>query len=379
MSIIKKKSKQSEVESQLQELLKVNDLETILKAARSVFNLTTNPEGVKETRVNNLTLEDAVNKFYSSAKFMNYTVSTQESYKYEIKQLLSFLSSKGLNRSLLFENIIYPTQTLVEYINSYCKKSTRNKKAAFLRAFIKTTTSEFYDNNKEDFQTSLKIDWDSNDLPKFYTKEQIKELLVLSKYTSNGLRNYTILCVFIGTALRISELVGIQIADIDIENEMVMVRRKRNKGVKKPAYIQRDSFEILLRYINFIYGHLDEDWKRLKEKHGDLFVFSGLNQGTHITERAVRDMIKSLVKQASSISEEEAERLSVHNFRHSFAVHGIRSGINIFAMMDLMGHKTINALQQYTKQTNDQLKEDIERHPLSKVVIDIKQKGEYKK
>lgn len=377
MSIIRKKSKQSEVESQLQELLNVNDLETILKAAKSVFDLTTNQEDAKEKSKIAMTLEDAVNKFYSSAKFMNYTASTKESYKYEIKQLLSFLNNKGKNSGMLFEDVIYPTQTLVEYINSYDKKSTRNKKAAFLRAFIKTTTSAFYDNNIDDFQNSLKIDWDNNDLPKFYTKEQIRELLILSKNTSNGLRNYTILCVFIGTALRISELVGIQIKDIDIDNEMLLVRRKRNKGVKKPAYIQRDSFEILLRYINFMYGHLEEDWKKLKDKYGDLFVFSGLNENSHITERAVRDMIKQLVKQADSISEEEAERLSVHNFRHSFAVHGIRSGINIFAMMDLMGHKTINALQQYTKQTNDQLKEDIERHPLSKVVIDFKQKGDF--
>ncbi|PLS18190.1 hypothetical protein CVD28_07825 [Bacillus sp. M6-12] len=378
MSIIRKKSKQSEVESQLQELLNVNDLETILKAAKSVFNLTTNLEDEKEVKVSKITLEDAVHKFYSSSKYMNYSASTKESYKYEIKQLLSFLSIKGWNTNTLFEDVIYPTQTLVEYINSYEKKSTRNKKAAFLRAFIKTTTREVYEKNKEDFQSSLKIDWESNDLPKFYTKEQIRELLVLSKSTSNGLRNYTILCVFIGTALRISELVGLQIKDVDINNEMIMVRRKRNKGVKKPAYIQRDSFEILLRYINFMHGHLEEDWKKLKDKHGDLFVFSGLKEDSHITERAVRDMIKQLVKQAASISEEEAERLSVHNFRHSFAVHGIRSGINIFAMMDLMGHKTINALQQYTKQTNDQLKEDIERHPLSKVVIEFKQKGDFK-
>lgn len=360
----------------LQELLNVNDIETILKTAKSVFNLTTNQEKAEEAIVDKITLEDAVNKFYSSSKFMNYSASTKESYKYEIKQLLYFLNSKGLDKSKLFENIIFPTQSLVEYINSYDKKSTRNKKAAFLRAFIKTTTREFYENNKEDFQSSLEIDWDSNDLPKFYTKEQLRELLILSKNTNNGLRNYTILCVFIGTALRISELVGIQIKDIDIDNEMVMVRRKRNKGIKKAAYIQRDSFEILLRYINFMYGHLEEDWKRLKDKHGDMFVFSGFNSDSHITERAVRDMIKNLVRQAESISEEESERLSVHNFRHTFAVHGIRSGINIFAMMDLMGHKTISALQQYTKQTNDQLKEDIERHPLSKVVIDFHRKGE---
>ncbi|MGJ9458515.1 tyrosine-type recombinase/integrase [Oceanobacillus sp. CF4.6] len=87
-------------------------------------------------------------------------------------------------------------------------------------------------------------------------------------------------------------------------------------------------------------------------------------------------MIKNLIKEAETITEEEAERLSVHNFRHSFAVYGIRSGINIFAMMDLMGHKTINALQQYTKQTNDQLKEDIERHPFGKDVLDFHQRGE---
>ncbi|MFP3360431.1 tyrosine-type recombinase/integrase, partial [Planococcus sp. SIMBA_143] len=89
--------------------------------------------------------------------------------------------------------------------------------------------SDLYDMNREDFQSSLKIDWDNNELPKFYTKEQLKELLILSKSTNNGLRNYTIICVFIGTALTISELVEIQITNIDFDNELIMVRRKRNK------------------------------------------------------------------------------------------------------------------------------------------------------
>ncbi|WP_143522884.1 tyrosine-type recombinase/integrase, partial [Pseudomonas sp. 2822-15] len=77
----------------------------------------------------------------------------------------------------------------------------------------------------------------------------------------------------------------------------------------------------------------------------------------------VRGMVKSLAKKAKTISDDEAQKLSVHNFRNSYAVYGIRSGINLYAMMKLMGHSTVTSLKPYAEQSRDQIKFDMEKNP----------------
>lgn len=370
MTFKREVSKKRSAESVIQQLLESHDIEHLQLATISVLGISVDggkAENELENLLQNLTFEESILRFKASSKFKGFAKTTISSYEYEIKIISNFISKRFGTIDLLLTEIIYPTSTLLDYIGQYNNR-TRAKKAAFLRTFIKTVVREFYLLNKEDFDGTLKVDWNKEGLPRFYNLEQLKELLLLSKDTAFGLRNFTIISVFLGTALRISELVGIQLSDIDFEEEVIMVRRKRKKNKLVPAYIQQDALKVIMNYINFMYGHLAEDWKELKSHYGDLYVFSSTGGNTALTDRAVRGMVKSIAKKAKSISDDQLENLSVHNFRHSYAVYGLRSGINLYAMMDLMGHSSVQSLKPYAEQTRNQLKEDMEKNPIAKLI-----------
>lgn len=369
MTFNRKISKEGSAEAALQQLLESHDIEHLQLAALNVFGTSDQAEHESESSFQHVTVEDSIQQFFGSSKFREFAETTQDTYRCEVKLFCDFLYRKFGTLDLSLTEVIYPTSILLDYVEGPgLSNNTKVKKAAFLRTFIKTIVNEFYLLNKESFDGTLKVDWDRDGLPRFYNIEQLKELLQLSKETAFGLRNFTIISVFLGTALRISELVGIQIKDIDLESEVIYVRRKRKKHKLVPAFIQHDALKVLMGYINFVYGHLEEDWKEFKTNHGELYVFSSTSGKTALTERAVRGMVKNLAKSAKSFSDDERINLSVHNFRHSYAVYGIRSGINLYAMMRLMGHSTVSSLEPYAKQTGDQLKEDMEKNPISQLI-----------
>jgi integrase/recombinase XerD len=370
MTFNKEVSKQGSALVAIQQLLEMHNMEDLQMAALSVLDLSGDTDNTdQENSFQTLTVEESIELFYGSSKFKSLADTSKDTYEYEGKLFCDFISKRFGTLDVLLTEVIYPTSLLLDYINqSEFSNNTTAKKAAFLRTFIKTVVREFYLLNKEDFNGTLKVDWNKEGLPRFYNLEQLKELLLLSKETAFGLRNYTIISVFLGSALRVSELVGITLSDIDLEEEMIMVRRKRKKKKLLPAYIQRDALNVLMKYIDFMYGHLAEDWKELKSNYGEFYVFSSTGGTTAMTDRAVRGMVKSLAKKAQSISDDEAENLSVHNFRHSYAVYGIRSGINLYAMMNLMGHSSVTSLKPYAQQSREQIKEDMEKNPIAKLL-----------
>jgi integrase/recombinase XerD len=370
MTYNQKVSKQGSAQVAIQQLLELHNMEELQMAALSVLGLSGDTDSSEqENSFQSLTVEESLELFYASSKFKGLAKTSKDTYECEGKLFCDFISKRFGTLDVLLTEVIYPTSLLLDYIDqSEISTNTKSKKAAFLRTFIKTVVREFYLLNKEDLNLALKVDWNKENLPKFYNLDQLKEILLLSKETAFGLRNYTIISVFLGSALRVSELVGITLSDIDLEEEMIMVRRKRRKHKLVPAYIQRDALNVLMRYINFMFGHLAEDWIELKSNYGELYVFSSTAGQTAMTDRAVRGMVKSLAKKAQSISDNEAENLSVHSFRHSYAVYGIRSGINLYAMMDLMGHSTVTSLKPYAKQNRDQIKEDMEKNPIARLI-----------
>lgn len=363
-------SKQGSAQVALQQLLELHNMEELQMAALSVLGISGDIDNTEqENSFQSLTVEESLDLFYASSKFKGLADTSKDTYKSEGKLFCDFVSKRFGTLDVLLTEVIYPTALLLDYIDqNEFSNNTSAKKAAFLRTFIKTVVQEFYLLNKEDFDGTLKVDWNREGLPKFYKLDQLKELLLLSKETAFGFRNYTIISVFLGSALRVSELVGITLSDIDFGEEMIRVRRKRKKKKLVPAYIQRDALNVLMKYIDFMYGHLADNWKELKSNHGELYVFSSTGGKTAMTDRAVRGMVKSLAKKAQSINDDEVENLSVHNFRHSYAIYGIRSGINLYAMMDLMGHSTVTSLKPYAKQSRDQIKEDMEKNPIAKLL-----------
>jgi integrase/recombinase XerD len=73
--------------------------------------------------------------------------------------------------------------------------------------------------------------------------------------------------------------------------------------------------------------------------------------------------MKSIIREARLIKDEDKDRLGPHSFRHSFAIHGLEAGIDIYTLSKLLGHESIDSTMKYLRMFDDQLKHAINKHP----------------
>ncbi len=369
MPIIKKESEQSSIEKILQDLIQNHDLNNLQKASNKIFfnkdlsgNL--NNEEINEV----LTFEEAKEMFFKSDRYISLSESSKKTYKSEMK-ILEKNYVEGLESGVkthfedLFTDSKYNTEVL-RYLNEDIKENTKQKKKAFLRSFIQSVTYDFYAKHKEVFSSLLKIKTDINSLPKYLELEQIYEVLNLSRQSLAALRNYTILKVLLGSGIRINELTLLQIGDINANTQTIMVFPKGNKKSKKPRKISSEALNVLENYIEFTYSAF-----KGKENYSELYIFSSNEGQTPLTERTIQYMVKNLILKAESIPKERKEDLSTHSFRHSFAVHALHSGIDIYTISTLLGHKNISSTEIYLNLFDEDLKKAIEKHPFANLHV----------
>jgi len=136
--------------------------------------------------------------------------------------------------------------------------------------------------------------------------------------------------------MRISELVGLNLSDIDFISGTVKVRGKGKKERLLP--IGEKALEAIRKYLE-------------KRKNKEEAVF--LNRfGRRITSRAVRNIVFKYVNLASLKS-----GISPHTLRHSFATHLLERGADLRSVQELLGHSSISTTQVYTHLTTEKLKQ----------------------
>lgn len=314
------------------------------------------------------TLDEAIDYYLTSSLFLGLSESSKKTYKSELNQFKSFIT-KEYGNNLNLQEVSEPL-VLVKYLSPYKYSNTKPKKSAFLRSFFRCVLRHFLDKDITDIKAVLKLKWANDDLPKALTKIQLAEIICLSQMFRNELRNYTILWVFLGSGIRLNELVNLKISDIDAENKIIKVIPKGDEESKKPRKISRVALLILIDYIKFKYDY----YKRsLSEAElNNLYVFSTDNGRTAISNRTIQHMMKKLINAATTIPESEKSKYTVHTLRHCFAVYGLESGIDIYTLSRLLGHQSINSTTVYLKLFDDQLEKAIENHPLAqeeKIII----------
>ncbi|ALC85580.1 hypothetical protein AM499_06905 [Bacillus sp. FJAT-22090] len=309
----------------------------------------------------NATLEEAIEFYHSSSSFLRLSKSSKETYASELEQFKSFVT-KELKKNVTLQNSAEPI-VLVKYLRAFKSSNTKAKKSAFLRSFFRCVFKQFLNQDITSIKEVLKLKWTSDNLPRAFTKVQLAEIIGLSQLFSNELRNYTILWTFLGTGIRLNELINLQIKDIDANTQTIKVIPKGHEGNKMERKISRIALLILLDYIKFKYDYLYSSLTETKYKN--LYIFSTTNGSTAINKRTIQHMMKKLIDKASSIPQNEKNRYSVHTLRHCFAIFGLDSGIDIYTLSKLLGHESINSTSVYLKLFDNQLVEAIEKHPFA--------------
>jgi len=170
-------------------------------------------------------------------------------------------------------------------------------------------------------------------LIKTLTIEQIRLLLkAIDKNTPVGARNYCILMLLIDSGMRISEVTGIQIDDLNLSKYLVKIIGKGQKERIIP--FSHFTSKELIKYIK----HYRSDSCKLESPY--LFPVS---HGHHVRVNAIQQAIKRLAKKA----ELDDIKCYPHIFRHTFATMFLAKGGNAVVLKDIMGHESVQTTQKY--------------------------------
>lgn len=268
----------------------------------------------------------------------NYSKHTILNYHLDLECFRSFLGELEL------EKVDY--LLLRKYLSLLKEKSLGARSVArrlsALRSFFRFLVREGYlKNNPIITVSSPKQD---KHLPSFLTEEEVTRLIdsVFPK-DERGFRDKAIIETFYSTGIRISELVGLNLADIDFISGIVKVLGKGRKERIVP--IGEKAISSLRDYLE----------KRKKQTD---VVFLNKNN-TRITDRGVRNIVKKYLRIAGI-----KQGVSAHTLRHSFATHLLNRGADLRSVQELLGHVNLSTTQIYTHLTTDRLKNVYDKaHP----------------
>ena len=193
-------------------------------------------------------------------------------------------------------------------------------------------------------------------LPKTATPEDLHRMMELAEGNNpRSAQDRAILELFYSTGIRLSELVGLNIDDIDRELKQIKVLGKGSKQRIVPIGSHSlNAINTHLKTRKKLYG------KRTDEDAGTaLFLAAG---GQRIYPRAVQRLVEDYLMKASEVTQK-----SPHVLRHSFATHLLDKGADIRVIKELLGHANLAATQVYTHTSVERLKNVYElAHPRAK-------------
>ena len=311
-----------------------------------------------------------LNKSENSVKEYNYDLSHFLKYmKYRFREVkindiseIKNIRIDNMELSFIEKITLEDIHAFLAYLraNFNSKPATLARKTSTIRIFFHylcNKTKRISVNPAQDLE-SPKLD---QRLPKYLSLEQSKELLeVASDPTSgshgnhdNSERNFAMITILLNCGVRLSELIGINISDIDFENEKLNVIGKGNK--ERAIYLNNACMKAINAYLNV------RPKDGIKYEDRDALFLS--EQKQRISRRTVQYIVKEELKAAGI---EKAEKYSVHKLRHTAATLMYKYGnVDIRALQELLGHESISTTEIYTHVDNEQIRNAVESNPLA--------------
>ena len=238
------------------------------------------------------------------------------------------------------------------------KSATRARKISTIRIFFKYLSQDASKKFLLDHNPALNLKTPKKDkrLPKYLSLDDSKRLLdaASNEDNRNCERDYAITTLFLNCGMRLSELVGININDIDFEDCKLNVIGKGNK--ERTIYLNKACMKALSSYLNVRPKIVDND-----AKHSDKALFLS-ERKERISNRTVQHIINKELMEAGL----DSRKYSVHKLRHTAATLMYQYGeVDIRALQELLGHESIATTEIYTHVNNDQVRSAVEGNPLA--------------
>lgn len=315
-----------------------------------------------------------------SSTILNKSINSIKEYNYDIAHFLKFIKFKfkmcSITDELEIKNIEINDLTLdtikkieLEDIHAflgYLKKNYRSKPATLAR---KTSSIRIFFNylcNKsKKIPKNPALDLESpkigKRLPKYLTLQDSEKLLDVAKQPNpkshgnhdNSARNFAIITLFLNCGMRLSELVNINMKDLDFYDNKLTVIGKGNK--ERTIYLNDACIHAIKQYLA-VRPH-----DKIQSNSRDALFLS--EQKKRISNRTVQYIVKEELKQAGI----DSNKYSVHKLRHTAATLMYQYGnVDIRALQVLLGHESIATTQIYTHVNDEQVRTAVECNPLSK-------------
>ncbi|MBN1869453.1 MAG: tyrosine recombinase XerC [Candidatus Omnitrophica bacterium] len=261
----------------------------------------------------------------------NYSPHTILNYRIDLEGFCNFIGQTSVEKV----DYLFLRRFLAQLRTKNYRPRTLARKLSALRSFYKFLQREgFAHENPAVLIMSPKLD---KMLPKFLSEDEMAQLIEApSLKDTAGKRDRAILETLYSTGMRVSELVGLNIPDVDLISNIVKVRGKGKKERLIP--IGDKALEAIRDYL-----------QERKHKLNALFLNKS---GTRLSDRSVRNITNKYITAVSM-----TRHVSPHVVRHSFATHLLNRGADLRSVQELLGHVNLSTTQIYTHVTTDHLKE----------------------
>lgn len=321
------------------------------------------------------TLPSLVREFASyKTVIQNASDKTVAEYMLDLRTFFRYLKARDLkidvNDTEKFDNIdikdidldyiknitvedIYEFLTYTDHTRGNMA-AAKSRKLSSIKGFFKYLTTKrmmLEDNPAANIESPKQ----KQALPKYLSLEESVLLLDAIKNdleSTSRIRDYAIVTLFLNCGMRVSELVGINLSDVDKQLRSLTVTGKGNK--QRIVYLNSACRQALEEYVNERLGE-----KHIKANTNALFLS---NREQRISVKTVQWLVYKYLDMAGL----ESKHYSVHKLRHTAATLMYQSGnVDVRVLKDILGHEQLNTTQIYTHVSDRSMQEAMEHNPLS--------------
>ncbi len=179
-----------------------------------------------------------------------------------------------------------------------------------------------------------------------YSGEKYYEGRLLTEYNNRKLRDIAIFTTYLGTGIRVSELININIEDIDLNTNTIIVTRKG--GDQQEIFMPNQVKEAIMIYIK------DEQTRKNRDiSSGPLFISRNKSR---FTAAGIEKLLKNY---CLTVGITNPDKTRPHALRRTFACQLLEDGVDIKMVADLLGHKNIEVTHKYYAQYNAKARKDL--------------------
>lgn len=291
----------------------------------------------------------------------NAARNTLLGYGRDLKDFTGWVAHRGLDLATL------PRAAVEDYLIS-CEaeglsKATRARRLSSIRQLYRFA----HDEGWRDDNPALRISGPGANqrLPKTLSHDEVDRLLDAARSkgrnTGEKLRNIALMELLYATGMRVSELVGLPVAAVRGDPQMILVRGKGDKERMVPlSPPARAAVAVWLAHRD-----AEEEVARKAGKAASKALFPGSGADGHLT----RQHFYLLIKDIAVLAGVSPAKVTPHTLRHAFATHLLAGGADLRVIQTLLGHADIATTEIYTHVLDDQLKALVlTHHPLAKKI-----------